>query len=88
MLKIIQSNRFTKDLKLAFKRGYDLNELSRIIELLANKKALPFSCKDHALSGDYINFRECHIKPDWLLIYKIENDNLILIRLGSHSDLF
>ena len=56
MLKIVQSNRFTKDLKLALKRGYDLNELSKIIELLANKKALPFSCKDHALSGDYSNF--------------------------------
>ena len=90
MLKIVQSNRFTKDLKLALKRGYDLNELSRIIELLANKKALPFSCKDHALSGDYSNFRECHIKPDWLLIYHIDDEELelFLLRTGTPSDLF
>ena len=64
MLKIVRSNRFMKDLKLALKRGYDLNELSKVVNLLANRKTLPIKYKDHALSGDYSNFRECHIKPD------------------------
>ena len=64
MLKIVRSNRFMKDLKLALKRGYDLNELSIVIDLLANQKVLPSKYKDHALNGCYSNFRECHIKPD------------------------
>ncbi len=90
MLKIVRSNRFMKDLKLALKRGYDLNELSKVVNLLANRKTLPIKYKDHALSGDYSNFRECHIKPDWLLIYHIDNEELelFLLRTGTHSDLF
>ena len=75
MLKIVRSNRFMKDLKLALKRGYDLNELSKVVNLLANRKTLPIKYKDHALSGDYSNFRECHIKPDWLLIYHIDDNH-------------
>ena len=79
-----------KDLKLALKRGYDLNELSKVVNLLANRKTLPIKYKDHALSGDYLNFRECHIKPDWLLIYHIDDEELelFLLRTGTHSDLF
>jgi mRNA interferase YafQ len=79
-----------KDLKLALKRGYDLNELSKVVNLLANRKTLPIKYKDHALSGDYSNFRECHIKPDWLLIYHIDDEELelFLLRTGTHSDLF
>jgi mRNA interferase YafQ len=79
-----------KDLKLALKRGYDLNELSKVVNLLANRKTLPINYKDHALSGDYSNFRECHIKPDWLLIYHIDDEELelFLLRTGTHSDLF
>lgn len=90
MLKIVRSNRFMKDLKLALKRGYDLNELSKVVNLLANRKTLPIKYKDHALSGDYSNFRECHIKPDWLLIYHIDDEELelFLLRTGTHSDLF
>ena len=90
MLKIVRSNRFMKDLKLALKRGYDLNELSKVVNLLANRKTLPIKYKDHALSGDYLNFRECHIKPDWLLIYHIDDEELelFLLRTGTHSDLF
>ena len=90
MLKIVRSNRFIKDLKLALKRGYDLNELSKVVNLLANRKTLPIKYKDHALSGDYLNFRECHIKPDWLLIYHIDDEELelFLLRIGTHSDLF
>ena len=90
MLKIVRSNRFMKDLKLALKRGYDLNELSKVVNLLANRKTLPIKYKDHALSGDYLNFRECHIKPDWILIYHIDDEELelFLLRTGTHSDLF
>lgn len=90
MLKIVRSNRFIKDLKLALKRGYDLNELSKVVNLLANRKTLPIKYKDLALSGDYLNFRECHIKPDWLLIYHIDDEELelFLLRTGTHSDLF
>ena len=90
MLKIVRSNRFMKDLKLALKRGYDLNELSNVIDLLANQKVLPSKYKDHALNGSYSNFRECHIKPDWLLIYHIDDEELelFLLRTGTHSDLF
>lgn len=90
MLKIVRSNRFMKDLKLALKRGYDLNELSKVVNLLANRKTLPIKYKDHALSGDYLNFREYHIKPDWLLIYHIDDEELelFLLRTGTHSDLF
>ena len=80
----------TQDLKLALKRGYDLNELSKVVNLLANRKTLPIKYKDHALSGDYLNFRECHIKPDWLLIYHIDDEELELFLLitGTHSYLF
>ena len=62
----------------------------RLLNYLQTKKALPISCKDHALSGDYSNFRECHIKPDWLLIYHIDDEELelFLLRTGTHSDLF
>ena len=90
MLKIVRSNRFMKDLNLALKRCYDLNELSKVVNLLANRKTLPIKYKDHALSGDYSNFRECHIKPDWLLIYHIDDEELelFLLRTGTHSDLF
>lgn len=90
MLKIIRSNRFVKDLKLALKRGYNLEELSKVVEMLASRIKLPSKYKDHALSGEYTNFRECHIKPDWLLIYHIDDEELelLLFRTGTHSDLF
>lgn len=90
MLKIVQSNRFTKDLKLLLKRGYDLSELVLVIDLLTKKEKLPDKYKDHSLIGSYNQFRECHIKPDWLLIYHIDDSELelFLLRTGSHSDLF
>ena len=67
MLKIVLSNRFKKDLKLAQKRGLDLHLLNDVVDLLAQEKVLPERNKDHALTGKYAVFRECHIKPDWLL---------------------
>ena len=90
MLKIVYHSRFKKDYKIMIKRGYDANELVTVINLLANQQALPDRYKDHKLTGNYVGFRECHINPDWLLIYKIEADRLILnlVRTGTHSDLF
>ncbi|MCI8934927.1 MAG: type II toxin-antitoxin system YafQ family toxin [Clostridiaceae bacterium] len=90
MLEIILSNRFKKDLKLAARRGYNFNLLDEIVNKLARGEALPERNKDHALSGDYAGCRECHIAPDWLLVYQIEEGELLLylLRTGTHSDLF
>lgn len=90
MLKIILSNRFKKDLKLAARRGYNFELLDEIVNKLAKRELLPEKNKDHALSGDYEGCRECHIAPDWLLVYQVEDSELILylMRTGTHSDLF
>ena len=90
MLKIVPSNHFKRDLKLAKKRGYDISLLQTVIDHLAMRHPLDAKYRDHELSGDYIGFRECHILPDWLLVYRIENDTLelFLFRTGTHSDLF
>ncbi len=84
------TTRFQKDLKRVQKRGYDISLLTEIIKKLANGETLPEKNKDHALSGDYIGCRECHITPDWLLVYEIDNGELLLYltRTGTHSDLF
>lgn len=89
-LDIIASNRFRKDLKLAKKRGLPLAKLEAVVEMLANQVPLDAKYRDHALTGNYSEFRECHIEPDWLLIYRQETDalELFLFRTGSHSDLF
>lgn len=68
MLDIVLSNKFKKDLRLAAKRGYNLNLLDEVVSLLVSRKTLPEKYEDHSLSGEYSGFRECHIKPDWLLI--------------------
>lgn len=72
------------------KRGYDMTLLTEILELLASGESLPAKNKDHNLSGNFAGCRECHITPDWLLIYEISNGELILYltRTGTHSDLF
>lgn len=90
MFEIVLSNRFKKDLKLAARRHLDLNELDAVVEQLAAGVPLPEKNRDHALTGDYIGFRECHIRPDWLLIYRIDGEDLILFlfRTGTHTDLF
>ena len=87
----IQATRqYDKDVKLAKKRGLDVNKLIDVVCKLASGEELPAQNRDHALSGNYAGHRECHISPDWLLIYKkAEEIKLItLIRTGSHSDLF
>ena len=90
MLKIVRSNRFKKDLINAIKRGYDLSLLEEVIEILAKQESLPHIYNDHPLIGKYKNFRECHIKSDWLLVYHIDDYELelFLFRTGTHSDLF
>jgi len=90
MLDIVPSNRFKRDLKTAIKRGYRIALLETVVELLATGRALPEKYKDHVLSGEYGGFRECHITPDWLLVYQIRENELILFlsRTGTHSDLF
>lgn len=90
MLKVRYVNSFKKDYKKIIKRGYNPKLMENIIEKLANGEKLPAKNKDHNLLGDYVGFRECHITPDWLLIYRIEEDELILVlsRTGTHSDLF
>ena len=92
MLRIEFTGQFKKDYKLATKRGCDPKELMAVVTLLANRQPLPAKYRDHALenSRNYQNVRECHIRPDWLLVYKIYDDKLLLelIRTGTHSDLF
>ena len=90
MLTIKYQAAFKKDYKRIVKRGYDMRLLEKVIELLANQKPLPEKHRDHQLSGDYAGCRECHITPDWLLIYEVADEELILYltRTGSHSDLF
>ena len=82
--------RFQKDLKRIQKRGYDISLLTEVIKILASGHPLPEKNRDHPLSGNFDGCRECHITPDWLLIYEISNEELILYltRTGTHSDLF
>ena len=89
-IAIRQTSRFAKDIKLIAKRGYKMAELAKIIDLLASGTPLPLHHRDHALSGNYVGYRECHIQSDWLMIYVIDEDVLVLtlIRTGAHSDLF
>lgn len=83
------TSRFKHDYKLAIKRHLDIRLLDEVIEMLAMGQALPERCKDHDLSGNWTGHRECHVLPDWLLIYRIEEDVLVLtlVRTGTHSDL-
>lgn len=90
MLKIFYSSRFKKDYKQMIKRGCKQEDFRKVIDILVANEPLPDKYHDHNLSGNYKGFRECHINPDWLLIYRTDNDvlTLTLIRTGTHSDLF
>lgn len=90
MLTINYHKRFKKDYKLALKRGYNITKLEKVVKLLVNQEPLPEQYRDHELKGDYVNYRECHIEPDWLLVYKTDKEELtlLLFRTGTHSDLF
>ena len=84
------TNRIQRNIKLMKKRGKDLKKLKTVLNLLQQGIELPAKYKDHTLTGNYIGCRECHIEPDWLLVYEIINEELIILLLttGSHSDLF
>lgn len=88
MLSILRKKKFEKDIERAKRRGNDLNKIKEAIACLVMQTPLPKHYKDHSLKGEFSDCRECHIEPDWLLIYCINGDDLILMRTGSHSDLF
>ncbi|HEY54557.1 MAG TPA: type II toxin-antitoxin system YafQ family toxin [Caldilineae bacterium] len=89
MRTIRYTSSFKKDFKRVKKRGENIDHLKTIITLLAQGEPLPESCRDHKLSGGYSGLRECHLEPDWLLVYRYDGESeLILTRTGTHSDLF
>ena len=88
MLALRTRNQFDKDIKLARKRGKDLRKLQRIVDQLQQGQALDARYRNHRLKGEWADFWECHIEPDWLLIYYILGHELVLVRTGTHSDLF
>lgn len=88
MLKLIHGHRLEKDLKLAKRRGYELEKFAQIVDLLINEKILPPKNLNHKLKGEFKDYWECHIEPNWLLIYQKTNISIILLRTGTHADLF
>ena len=90
MLTLKTTAQFRKDYKRLKKRGYNLNLLEEVLQSLIEEKPLAEKFRDHALAGKYTGFRECHILPDWLLVYQIDSEMLFLIvsRTGTHADLF
>lgn len=89
-LKLVPTSQFKRDFKRMKKRGLNMNELQVVLDKLCAERPLEERYRDHALVGRYAGFRECHIRPDWLLVYAIDKDKLILVasRTGTHSDLF
>jgi len=88
MLSIKEMNTFRRDVKRAAKRGKDLRKLQAIVVELMNERPLEPKYNDHPLHGNYKGARECHIEPDWLLIYIVKEHDLTLVRTGTHPDLF
>lgn len=89
MREIVRTAHFKSDLKRVAKSGkYDVAELLAVVKHLASDIPLPEKCRDHALSGEWKNHRDCHIRPDWLLIYQLQKGRLVLVRTGSHAELF
>lgn len=88
MLKPVYQSRFEKEVEKIKKRGKNLTKLKEIITLLLEEKPLPIKNRNHKLKGEFKDYWECHIEPDWLLIYKKTSTEIILARTGSHSDLF
>ena len=88
--KVAASSRFKRDVKRLTRRGYDIEILKGIVLQLADGKTLPPKNEDHPLKGKWAKYRECHVKPDWLLVYKVDNGTLTLVlsRTGTHSDVF
>ena len=88
MLALVRSTRFRKDVKRARKRGKDMGKLREVLALLASGAGLPERYRDHALQGDWKGYRDLHIEPDWLLVYRVTADEVQLARTGTHADLF
>lgn len=88
MKAIFQTSQFKKDIKRVNKRGKDLSKLKEVTMIIANGHGLENRHRDHALSGNWAGSRDCHIEPDWILIYRVDDESLFLERTGSHSDLF
>jgi len=90
MLTIVFTNKMKRDAKRMSKRGKDLAKLTTVLDLLVSEQAMPEKYRDHPLKGEMRGYRECHIEPDWLLVYRIYQDQLILVAAGTgtHSDLF
>lgn len=88
MLTPVRSNRFRRDLKRLQKRGKDIDKLRRLLELLVEQKPLPDQYRDHPLKGRWSGYRDAHIEPDWLLLYRVIGNELQLARTGTHADLF
>lgn len=88
MLKVVYDNYFKRQLKSCQKKHYNMQNFQTVLDLLAQQEILPAKYKDHALTGDWQGFRECHIERDWLLIYQTDETSLILVTTGSHDDLF
>lgn len=87
--EVIKTTQFKKDFKKIASSGrHSRDEILNLIDLLSNDKIIPRKFHDHGLTGEWDGYRECHIKPDWLLIYKKQEDELVLVRTGSHSELF
>ena len=88
MLDVRYSTKFKRDFKVCAKRGYNLKRLQNIIDILRVPDSLPPKNRDHNLTGNYAGYRECHVEPDWLLIYQQTETELLLYRTGTHSDLY
>ena len=88
MKAIFQTSQFKKDFKRIKKQGKDLRKLKEVVSAIANSEELDERHRDHALSGNWSGSRDCHIEPDWILIYRVDGEFLFLERTGSHSDLF
>jgi len=87
-MNVAQTKQFKKDVKRMRKRGKDLEKIKAVIDLLVAEEPLPAKNRDHKLGGNWVGRRDCHIEPDWILIYKLSEDELLLERTGTHSDLF
>jgi len=88
VLTPVWSGRFKRDVRRAQRRGKEMDKLKAVLSLLVEEKPLPASYRDHPLKGDWHGFRDLHIEPDWLLLYRVEGKELQLARTGTHADLF
>ncbi|MEI7868095.1 MAG: type II toxin-antitoxin system YafQ family toxin [Candidatus Methylumidiphilus sp.] len=86
--KVYTTHKFDKDVALAVRQGKDTQKLRKVIELLVIRSTLPRELRDHPLKGQWKGYRDLHLEPDWLLIYKVDQQNLWLVRTGTHGDIF